>query len=231
MDDFLKVLGPLAGVFVGWLLTELSSYMRGTREDRRAYSKALSELLEVWHLSWVLDKGFAEIEKEMGLPRGVLITATQAIKVPFFDTSGISERYNQAVTDVASADPLLAFQLRSKNLVADWMLQVQVPTGGTPEESKVAAEIERYLSPKMIGAVEEVLQSLAWKCGWGVWFRVRCAIKRKGKDKMLSEYIEFVKKKVSEQMKGGVRTVAQEVQAVVLEHESQSKAPVDHGSG
>jgi hypothetical protein len=49
MSDVLKYSFPLIGVFIGWLLTQLSERFKVVREDKRRIKKAIYYLLEVRH--------------------------------------------------------------------------------------------------------------------------------------------------------------------------------------
>jgi len=173
-------LGPLFSVAVGWLLHELSDTIRVRREDRRAVGNVLAELLELHSQLCYLPKYLSEIKRRFALPSeadAFLRTVVDQLLSPM--RLKMEERYNEAIDSIKGRLPILAFQLRGKDLVKrtfDHMRSL-----ASPDPAAVAAFplIEDALSQEAAPLLERLLLRLAWIHGFGTWLRVRRRLSKK----------------------------------------------------
>ena len=156
--------GTLLGIILGFGLNEASLFLRTRREDRRTISKTLVELLEVRHALRFLPLAVETLKKiiptsiaahDEVMLRNVLWTFV----VPNLD--GMQKRYEDAVSAVAAFLPLLAYDLRSKDMVGPLLgrLRSTVPIepAAAPFWLKMEDEVVKFSLPKL----EELIQQLA----------------------------------------------------------------------
>lgn len=132
---FLPIITALSGIFAGWCLKELSSFLEMRREDKIKFREILANLLEVWSIISRSRKAGIYIERyihnitdlfpEISLEdKSALQEAINwfmnAYVTPFIDNlikeniQTLNTTYEKAVVDLLTVDPILAFKLRGK---------------------------------------------------------------------------------------------------------------------
>src|SRR5215471_20644831 len=116
----------VAGTLVGFALNELSYVLRGRREDKRKVGQALAELLEIRNEIRMMPEVMQTIRSL--LPAPIPANAEFQIRLVFRtfipNPEGLRQRYNEAVTSVAGAFPLLAYDLRAKDSMTPILTQL-----------------------------------------------------------------------------------------------------------
>src|SRR2546425_56052 len=106
---------PIITLLLGWSLNSFTALFQSRRENRRAVSKAIADLLEIRHELLAKPALIGELRKLVLISpadeRRIWPLISQLLPRPH----DLPERYNNTVTAVASFDPLLGFQLRSKD--------------------------------------------------------------------------------------------------------------------
>ena len=159
--DFLQPFLPLLGVIVGAFSAGFGQLYKVRQERRRAIASALSELLEVRHRVVMLHAFMKHIQQLGSLPPAS-IPHLRNLFDHFVPLDGkLDARFDDAVTLLASIDPVLAFELRSQNLMPHFLNKLRSLATLAGED---LANFEAYES-KLIEAVtpklDEAVSQLA----------------------------------------------------------------------
>ena len=163
---------PIITLLIGWLLNEIAGYFKIRRESKQAISRAIADLLDVHDELSIYRRTLASVQSHLRIPTTELFPLRQAL-VQQFLSSNISSRYEEAVTIIASNDPLLGFKLRSKASVNRTLDNL----GSLfPPNSKVDSaffEMEAKLVDAAIASLKESIIDLSKRYKWITWYRVR----------------------------------------------------------
>lgn len=157
------MVGTLLGLIAGFGLNELSHLVRIRRDDRRTIARALAELLAVRHLLRSLPLAVEALKKT--LPGTIAaheeVTLRRVLRTFVPVPEGMQERYEEAVSAVSAFLPVLAFDLRFRDMIGPFL---EFLNGAIPIEPRDATfflkledEIVRLAIPKL----EELIQELA----------------------------------------------------------------------
>ncbi|SRR5229473_7266828 len=133
----LATLGAIGTFALGFLFNELSTLRKQRREDQRAVGQALTELLEIRHQLTVIPRAIEVIRAKIPapLPAEADFFIRQFVREKFLDPAGLRQRYEKAVSAVSGPFPLLAYELRSKDLMAV-MLKKVAPFAAVDAQSR-----------------------------------------------------------------------------------------------
>src|SRR5258708_30909921 len=105
-------------IVIGFLLAQLNSYFLQRGERKKAVSLALSELLEVRNQFVGLELTMEQVVNLAGsIPEHVKAQFRVTLDSFFPKWEEQHSRYDQSVTTLAALDPLLAYELRSKDFI------------------------------------------------------------------------------------------------------------------
>src|SRR5437016_3935985 len=174
-----QALLPYLGVFVGWLLHEISDLIRRSREDRRLAGKVLAELLELRHSLLALRLTLRELRKRLLIPEEA---------EPLFRTifspmiaklmAELPERYNRAIDSAAGAFPILAFELRSKEKIGLAFDQIRAFASGDAQAVAVISQVEESITEKLVPVLDDLALRLGRLHGLRTWLQVRRKLKK-----------------------------------------------------
>lgn len=119
-ENFKYIVGLLVGwlgIVIGWVLQETSHSLSERRERRRAISLALTDLLEIQLHFRAIDTMIEKVSQLTVLPEQARAQVWLVFERFLPDSTELHKRYNDSVSVVASLDPKLGFQLRSKDLM------------------------------------------------------------------------------------------------------------------
>lgn len=159
--DILQVLAPLLGVLLGGMIAGAGSVYRLRRERRGHAGRALADLLEVRHHVSAVEACLKEAQARSALPTEASLLVRRLVQVVSPVDARVHERYGAAVSLLASTDPLLAFELRSKDELSVVLAQVQgtVESAGIPADA--AVEILDSLTETTLPVLDAALLKLA----------------------------------------------------------------------
>jgi hypothetical protein len=184
----LAVLGTLGGTILGFGLNEASYLVRVRREERQLLGRVLNELLEIRNQTKMMPTLMESLKSR--IPAAVPPAAEFTIRKLVRDiTSGVfqgmQERYNQAVSEVSGAFPVLAYELRAKDALVPLLGQFAV---FVPMDDATAVDfsikLEEELTRTTLPVLEELIRRVASLCG-------RTA--RKQTEDILTRQFEFPK--------------------------------------
>lgn len=134
MNEFITI----GAVVVGWLLSELSTYLRGGKARKEAIASALSVLLEVRFRALCFDT-IISLLKEHGATENIAYQIRNILEKIIPEPEEINSSYDDSIKTLSKVAPLVAYEFRSKNsfmkFLANWR-------GMASEHGMDAAEIE-----------------------------------------------------------------------------------------
>jgi hypothetical protein len=160
----------MAGLMIGFALNELSTLIKLRRDDRRVIGKALAELLEVRFMLLLRPTAINSLKASLPAVKfsahdEFMIRKAFSFLVP--DSEGLHKRYDEAVSAVSGILPLLAFELRSKDIMAPVLQRMRENLPITPELAPYFIAIEDMVletaAPKLGELIEELAKLHGWK--------------------------------------------------------------------
>lgn len=160
--DTLQVIAPLIGVVLGGALSGITAHLRARRERKRVLASALSDLLEVRHrvvsVELLLQRvaAIARIEPQhLSAIRDVIESLA-----PLDDA--VHSRYDTAITLLAEVDPVLAFDLRSKNAFPRVLSVLRAVATQADANLAEFEAFESLLRSAAAPGLNGAIQKLAW---------------------------------------------------------------------
>ena len=149
------VLGTLAG----FVLNEVSHVWRLRLEDRRKVGQALAELLEIYRQIRAVPECMEVLRSKIPapIPKQAEFQLRTMFRAFIPDVDALRQRYQTAVTAVAGAFPVLAYELRRKDMLTPIINQLSSVVG-LPDE--VGAGFLVKMEDQMVSEVCPVLKSL-----------------------------------------------------------------------
>lgn len=164
---------PVLSLILGWLLNELGQLFRLRREERKAFGRAIADLLEIRHELKSFNVIFGEIKKRLPVSPNDEFVARKFLEDFIPQTENLQERYNEAVTLIASIDPLLGFRLRSKDQFKPFLRKLRPLLENDESTKSFIAQFEDKVSDKFAENLEKLILDLAKAHRWKTWWKVR----------------------------------------------------------
>jgi hypothetical protein len=158
---------PLAGVAIGWGLNQCGQWLVFRRDERKAIGRALADLLEVRHRLLGLPKAVEAMTSRLNMPAGVQAPLKVILGALFPPDEGLAKRYEESVNLVAGTNPILAFRLRSQDLVGPFLhrLRAMAMQDG-PQTMALFGTLENHLFRQLSPHLERLIRELARRHGW-----------------------------------------------------------------
>lgn len=178
MEMFLEIWKyslPLIGVFIGWLLSQLSERNKAIREDRKKMNRTIYYLLEIRHqLSFIsshdldistyiciLKKKFQHvmdvsqldnIQVQTFLRKFVhqLLGYKPLMNQP--DIESLNQNFNKCIDNLSEIDPLVAFRLNGKNNIHQLLKELVVRSQESASAMTDIKDIDEL--PKLLSKIE-----------------------------------------------------------------------------
>jgi hypothetical protein len=162
---------PLAGVAVGWGLNQCGQWLVFRRDERRAIGRALADLLEVRHRLLAIPKAVEAMSSKLGMPADAQAPLKVVLGALLPSNESLAKRYEESVNLVAGMNPILAYRLRSQDMVGPFLHQLRAlalqdgPQGvalfGTMED-----HLLRHLTPHLERLIRELAKRHGWRTRW-----------------------------------------------------------------
>lgn len=157
MEIIIVIVSGMAGVLIG----QANGFFERRHEKRRALNRALTELLEIRHRFKGVMYLLGTLAKEIKMPYAYYDEVISGLPDGFLWDSRISIRYNEAVDIIAMYSPILAYILRSKDVVGFFCNGSPLKFGETKESYDFTIKTISILEVSMTPALEETVESLA----------------------------------------------------------------------
>lgn len=162
-----KTILILITAIAGFLVGQANGFFARRNEKRKAYSRALAELLEIRHRFKGALYMLRRLGNDVNVPREHLDEIIQGLPEGLLWDSRVSARYTDAITTLSAYAPLSAYVLRSKDIVGLFVNGSPVTFG--PDETahtfamKNLEIMEKSVVPTLDESIEAVSQSLGKK--------------------------------------------------------------------
>ena len=196
-------------IVIGFLLAQLNSYFLQRGERKKAVSLALSELLEVRNQFVGLELTMEQVVNLAGsIPEHVKAQFRVTLDSFFPKWEEQHSRYDQSVTTLAALDPLLAYELRSKDFIRPILMTLHSIMSQDPQ---AAALIGPTLKEKLLGKIEPTLNKSILKLAWGksllCWYRTNRLLRKSGVPDDAREFVTAIKDILEAQQKAAAAQV------------------------
>ncbi len=165
-----------AGTLGGFAAGQVNRLLIARDERHGHLGRALADLLDVRYQVLMI----AAVQKEMAglsdVPLGPQIYPVVHSFLP--GSSEIHARYDGAVSAIAAFNPLLAYQLRSKDTARSFLTTMGTVALRDGPATEAFALIEPVLRPEIQRALEDAILLLARKHGLRTWLRTKRVLGR-----------------------------------------------------
>lgn len=170
---------PVLALIIGWLLNEASKGLQFRKKNKEAISCALADLLEIRHELCVIQFIFGELEKRFDFNTADLTLIKTYFNENLPKQENLHERYDRSVDLIAKNSPLLAFELRSKNIISPYLRSISSIAGDDIETLVYLNEMSERLRGIVIPEIERVIKKLASRYGFFTCLRIKSILKEK----------------------------------------------------
>jgi hypothetical protein len=184
MIDALKYFSPLIGVFVGWLLSQLSERNKSAREDKRKLKRTIFYLLEVrHHLSmYVIDEAQiaayisllkSRYEPFKNVEHGQLkVLLSSFLNKILFDKplmstqeiESLNSNYLRCIDNLSEIEPVMAFRLHGrqniKQLLGEFNSRSQVSVVDLTSDIRDVEEVKEVFRKIEPNLIKEVIKDI-----------------------------------------------------------------------
>lgn len=175
----------VSAVLLGGAANEFSHYLADRRERKKAIARALADLLEVRLRFVSTDMVIRELGKLIALTALDQAQVRDVFNAVVGGWPQLVQRYNESVKVVASVAPILAFQLRSKEIGQQILQMADVAMASIPQSTGNVSFHEvwqKQLTPLLSKGVTQALtrtcRRVAWKHGAVSWLKVHLMFRR-----------------------------------------------------
>lgn len=199
----LAVLGTLAGTVLGFGLNEASNLVRARRDERHRLGRVLNELLEIRSHTKMVPTLMETFKSRMpaAMPSAIDFAMRQVFRNLCSGLmQGIQQRYNQAVSEVSGAFPVLAYELRAKDILVPLFSAIapHIPATDTTAVD-LWIKMEDEMSRSTLPVLEELIRRVASMCGRKIRKETDAALTRtfeipKSTEKLLSQVLSMAAK-------------------------------------
>lgn len=198
----------VVNIVIGFFIAQFAGSLGERKERKKAASRALTELLEVRHHLVTMEAVREAVDQMVSfignIPDNeklkVLVVMDSFLPKP----DELHARYEESVSALAPSHPLLAFELRSKDLVRPLMTTLRSLMS---QDAQAATVMGPFLKQNVLVKIEPNLNKyilqLARKVGVLCWYSTRKKLlsQREPFSRELQEYLASFKQLVEEQKK------------------------------
>lgn len=179
--ETLQVIAPLIGVVLGSVISGIGAHFRARAERKRLIARALSDLLEIRHHVIGIETVLREVRSRVQVSEEEAYLFREHMNSVAPLDAEIHKRYDEAISLLAGADPVLAFTMRSKNKVPqflDSLKSASLSLGATPSQfSSFEGVIRSAITP----ALDEAVLELAAQHSFSTKRKVKALVASTGK--------------------------------------------------
>ena len=196
MPNEFKDIVPVLAVIAGWSLNEFGQYLRVRREDRKALARALAELMEVHHQTSKFSEVITLFKERLGsLPPTFPHIFYLMMERLIGSSEDTKKRYDEAISLVASADPVLGFRLRSSDSYPKAISKLRMLALRDAQTSLAFQDLEPLVDRQTREKLKDLILEVAKKHGYGTWFRVKRMLNKR---REVPPELESLLQKISE---------------------------------
>jgi len=190
---------PVLTLILGWTLNEVGSSLRLRREHRRSAGPLLTDLLEVRHDLIVLHAVTTELGKKFQIPPQAQLLVQQYIRALIPEPPKFLEKYEEAISTLARADPIRAFRLRGQPLIGPFLAQLRGLAASDEAASGfwisvVEPELLKMIRPHLDQLILDLARVHGWLTWWNTHAQLRKEVPSQSDKKWISDLLAKIKK-------------------------------------
>lgn len=215
-------------IVIGWLLNEVTRFLKSRAADKRKVGRVLAEFLELRFRLIAFPRKYRELLAEAGLSGPMLIQVQRYFEQNFLpDSENLRKRYHHALNQLSEVDPYLAYKLRSKDwgpkLISWFDAAIQQDEDAPEEFSDFGSDLLEHAEESF----DQVALRLARKHGPWTWWKVRRDLNREPEvPDDLQTYLELARDLIQKGSEDDRETEAQGSGAVEEERRNRSQGSV-----
>jgi len=161
MDTILIIVSGIAGIVIG----QANGFLERRNDRIKALNQTLSELLEIRHRFkgslYIIRRLATDIE----LPYEYYDEVFSSLPEDLLWDDAITQRYNEAISIISMHTPILAYSLRSKDIVKLFCNGVPVVFGTSKETHSLALVNMTAIEDSVLPEIEESIKVVAQLLG------------------------------------------------------------------
>jgi len=165
-------------ILIGWFLNELHHWFWSHREERKPFGKALTDLLEVWYELKGLRIALFEVKKLFPISEDDERVMRKLLEDILPKLEDLQCRFNDAVTSIASIDPILAFRLRGKDQYRLLLERLRALAKVDGLNKQLPIWLEDKLTDAFLSNLEDLIIDVAKAHGLRTWWKVHKRISK-----------------------------------------------------
>jgi hypothetical protein len=182
-----------AGTIGGLVSGEVTRRLAAREARKQQLGGLLCDLLELRHASIGMGEIAKAFERLIPEHKDALIVALPAILEMVANPAKLHEHYESAIVALAALDPLLAFQLRSKNLVIGALVPLSKLAQQNPNGIPFTAQAFNMLGDAGASVLDESILRVAQELGKRVHRETRAVLERKsGMPELANRILELL---------------------------------------
>lgn len=187
-------------VILGAAIAGAGTLWQARVDHKKAVAMALSELLEVRHRMIAFQTMVHEFKAHFQMSDELVPVILDMLNKVLPKDPNLHERYSQSVQVIAGVDPLLAFRLRSKDGVNDFIDNLTLMSAQNGVPTQESSKFDEFLRKHIVPVLDEALLELADA-------HSRCLLKQ-------------VKKKLSEPPNPEWKKIIEDLKLNLLDHQN-----------
>ncbi|MGQ7272819.1 hypothetical protein [Marinobacter sp. V034] len=156
-----KVLLLLISGIAGFLVGQANGFFDRRNEKRKAFSRALAELLEIRHRFKGAIYLLRRLGTDLNVPREYLDDIIQGLPDGLLWDPSVSVRYADAINTLSAYSPLSAYVLRSKDIVGLFVNGSSVTFGSDEITHSLALKNLKIIENATLPALEESIEAVS----------------------------------------------------------------------
>lgn len=161
LKDLMQPVLPLIGVLVGASMTGIGQMYKARQERKRIVAMALNDLMEVRHRIVSLNLVFKHFQEQSDLPTESIPHLRNLMDHLLPLDEKLDSRFDEAVTLLAGIDPVLAYELRSKNQLPRFINKIRLIAANAGEDLAGFEQLERGLIEVVTPVLDEAVLHMA----------------------------------------------------------------------
>ena len=168
----IEILIPVGTLIIGWLLNESSNGLQLRKRNKEALSCVITDLLEIRHVIKTISILFNEVQVRLDISEQDLAQLKVLIGSILPKQEALHKRYDESVTQLAKSNPMLAFELRNKNMILPYLENLERLVVGDIDTLTQVKKMEKKLYTIIIPDLEKAIKRLSFKFGFITYCRI-----------------------------------------------------------
>jgi hypothetical protein len=190
--EVLKLLLPLVGVLLGASITGISGAFKLRTERKKNIASLVSELLCIRHEMYGVTIIAEELIKVINVPGFSVFEVQKKIEALIPENAELNKRYDNALNQLSAFDPVLAFELRSKNEMPAMLRKMRDMIPDSEQNQNSLIQLNRFFAIPLIEDLESTILELSEKHSKELHVRIKEIIENSN-SKLRERFLTMIK--------------------------------------